>query len=110
MEETNYITHEGPMIPNEVEEVVEQAKTGDMTIEELKDSVAKVLEKTRRDGILIGYRTSATMIMQMIAPWRQPNCSKREYERIFKKLEEFFGKALQKSNEELFGTDETVQN
>ena len=110
MEETNYIAHEGPMIPNEVEEVAEQVKTGDMTNDELKDAVAKVLEKTRRDGILIGYRTAASILMQTIAPWCQPNCSKREYERIFKKLEEFFSKALQKSNEELFGSDETAQN
>ena len=109
-ESNNTIFEDGPMIPNEVEEVAEQVKTGDMTNEELKDAVAKVLEKTRRDGMLIGYRTAATVLMQTIAPWRQPHCSKREYERIFKKLEEFFGKALQKSNEELFGSDETVQN
>lgn len=96
MEETN--------IPNEIDE------SKQMTEDELKETVEKTLEKVRNDGILIGYRTAATVLMQMIAPWHQPNCSKREYERIFKKLEEFFGKALQKTNEELFGNEETVQN
>ena len=110
MEETNYIASEGPMIQNEVVEVAEQVKTGDITHEELKDTLVKILENARYDGMLIGYRTAATILMQTIAPWHQPNCSKREYERIFKRLEEFFGKALQKSNEELFSSDETVQN
>lgn len=110
MEDTNYIANEGPMVPNEVVEVTEQVKAGDITHDELKDTLVKILEKARYDGILIGYRTAATVLMQMIAPWRQPNCSKREYERILKRLDEFFGKALQKSNEELFGSDETVQN
>lgn len=110
MEETNYMEAVGPMVPNEVAEAVEQVDTGKMPDDELKDAVEKTLDRVRNDGILIGYRTAATVLMQMIAPWHQPNCSKREYERIFKKLEEFFGKALQKTNEELFGTNETVQN
>lgn len=110
MEETNYMEAVGPIIPNEVAEAIEQVDNNQITEDELRKEVEKTLEKVRSDGILIGYRTAATVLMQMIAPWRQPNCSKREYERIFKKLEEFFGKALQKSNEELFGSDETVQN
>lgn len=110
MEETNYMEAVGPIVPNEVAEAVEQVDAGKMTNEDLREKVEKTLEKVRSDGILIGYRTAATVLMQMIAPWHQPNCSKREYERIFKKLEEFFGKALQKTNEELFGNEETVQN
>ena len=90
MEETN--------IPNAID-------TKQMTDEELQNAVEKTIERVRNDGILIGYRTAATVLMQTIAPWRQSNCSKREYERIFKKLEEFFGKALQKNNEELFGNN-----
>jgi len=110
MEETNYMEAVGPIVPNEVAEAVEQVDAGKMTNEELRETVEKTLEKVRSDGILIGYRTAATVLMQMIAPWHQHNCSKREYERILKKLEEFVGKALQKTNEELFGTDETIQN
>ena len=110
MEETNYMETVGPAIPNEVAEAVEQVDTGKMTFDELKDTISKTLEKARYDGILIGYRTAATVLMQMIDPWHQPNCSKREYERIFKRIEEFFGKALKKSNKELFNPSETAQN
>lgn len=89
---------------------MESVKNDIANEEKLKNTVEKTLEKVHNNGILIGYRTACTVMLQMIEPWHQPNCSKREYERIFKKLEEFFGKALKKNNDELFGNSETVQN
>lgn len=79
---------------NEVDETVD---TSSMNNEELKEAVQKVLEKTRNNGIVIGYRVACTTIMQMVADWRKPSASKRDYERILKRLEEFCGKALKQA-------------
>lgn len=79
---------------NEVDESVAEVDTPSMNNEELKEAVQKVLEKTRNDGMILGYRVACTTIMQMIAAWHAPTASKREYERIFKRVEEFCGKAL----------------
>lgn len=93
---------------NAVNEAVEAVDTSAMDNDELKAAVTKTLENMRNQGIVIGYRVACQTTLQMIAPWRQPNCSHREYERIFKKLEEFCGKALKKEEPE--NTDETAQN
>lgn len=87
---------------NEVDEAVAEVDTSSMTNDELKQVITKHLEKVRNDGIIVGYKVAAKTIMDIITPWRQPNQSKSEYERIFKKIEEFLGKALKQ--------DETVQN
>ena len=87
---------------NEVDEAVAEVDASSMTNDELKQVITKQLEKVRNDGIIVGYKVAAKTIMDIITPWRQPNQSKREYERIFKRIEEFLGKALKQ--------DETVQN
>ena len=107
MEETNYIASEGPMIPNEVAESVEQVDTGKMTTEDLKDAVAKTLEKVRNDAMILGYRVACQTIVQMLVPCLQPNTSRRELERTIKKVVEFAGKALKQPEND---TAETVQN
>lgn len=82
---------------------------GENEVNEAVEAINKQLEKIRNDAIIVGYRVACKMVIDMIAPWHQPNCSHREYERIFKKLEEFCGKAL-KQDKTSEGTDETVQN
>ena len=92
---------------NEVEESVSDVDTQTMSDEELKEAVNKTLEKVRSDAMILGYRVACTTIMQLISPWHNPHCSHREYERIFKKVEEFCGKALKQDGE---SAEETVQN
>lgn len=92
---------------NEVEEAVEAVDASEMSNEELKKAVGNYLTKERSKSMILGYRVACQTILQMIAPWRQPNCSHREYGRIFKKLEEFCGKALKQDEE---AAEETVQN
>lgn len=89
---------------NEVAEAVESVDTSEMSNEELKKAVGDFLSQERSKSMILGYRVACQTILQMIAPWHQPNCSHREYERIFKKVEEFCGKALKQEN------TETVQN
>lgn len=79
---------------NEVEEAVTEVDTSSKTNDELKQAITKQLEKVRNNGIIVGYKVAARTMMDIIAPWREPGCSHREYERIFKKLEDFYGKAL----------------
>ena len=79
---------------NEVDEAVSGVDATSMSNDELKEAVQKVLEKTRNNGIVTGYRVACMTIMQMIAEWHAPKTSKRQYERIFKNVEEFCGKAL----------------
>ena len=96
---------------NEVDEAVSEVDTSVMSNDELKEAVQKTLDKVRNDGIVAGYRVACMTIMQMIAPWHQKNCSHREYERIFKKVEEFCGKALKRpENTDEQPSEETVQN
>ena len=92
---------------NEVEEAVSEVDTSAMTNNELKEAVDKTLQKVRNDAMTLGFRVACSTIMQTIAPWRQKNCSHREYERIFKKVEEFCGKALKQDEET---SEETAQN
>lgn len=99
------------MIPNEIDEAVEQVDTSNMTTEDLKDAVKNTLEKVRNDAMILGYRVACQTIVQMLVPCLQPNVSKRELERSIKKVLEFAGKALKQpdeKNEE--NTAETVQN
>lgn len=96
---------------NEVEEAVEAVDTSEMSNEELKKAVGDYLTKERSRAMILGYRVACQTILQMIAKWRKPNCSHREYERIFKSLEEFCGQALKQNKEETNEeTAETVQN
>lgn len=90
---------------NEVDEAVD---TADMSNEELKQAIGDYLSRERSQSMILGYRVACQTILQMIAKWRKPNCSHREYERIFKSLEEFCGKALQQ--EDTDNAEETVQN
>ncbi len=71
--------------------------------EELKEKIRAFLENERGQAMILGYRVACNAIMQLISPWHQKNCSHREHERVFKRVEEFCNKALQQS-------EETVQN
>lgn len=87
----------------EAEETVAEVDDKSMDDDALKEAITKQLEKIRNENIIVGFRVACQSVMDLIAPWHQPNCSKREYERIFKKLEEFCSKGLKKP-------DETTQN
>lgn len=86
-----------------VNEAVAEVDDKSMNDDELKEAITKQLEKIRNDNIIVGYRVACQTVMDLIAPWHQPKCSKRELERILKKLEEFCMKGLKKP-------DETAQN
>lgn len=88
--------------PNEIEEAVAEVDGKSMQDDELKAAITKQLEKIRNENIIVGYRVACQIVIDLIAPWHQPNCSKRELERILKKLEEFCMKGLKR--------DETAQN
>ena len=89
-------------------EVNEAEDVSEMSNEDLKKAVGDYLTKERGKSMILGYRVACQTILQMISPWRQKGCSHREYERIFKRLEEFCGKALKQ--EDTDNTEETVQN
>ena len=88
---------------NEIDEAIADVDPTSTNDEELKEKMKAFLEKERGQAMILGYRVACRTIMQLISPWHQKNCSHREYERIFKRVEEFCGKALQQP-------DETVQN
>ena len=92
---------------NEVDEAVAEVDSASMNDEELKTAITKQLEKIRNDNIIVGFRVACQTVIDLIAPWHQPKCSKRELERILKKVEEFCLKG-RKHDEE--NTEETVQN
>lgn len=100
-------------ILNEVEEAVSEVDTSSMSTEDLKTAVKDTLDRVRSQAMIIGYRVACTTIMQMISPWHQTNCSHREYERIFKRVEEFCGKALKQADngaqESTEASEETVE-
>lgn len=91
----------------EIDEAVAEVDTTEMSQEELKKAMGDFLTKERGQSMILGYRVACSTIMQMISGWHKPNCSHREYERIFKKVEEFCGKALKQDEKE---SSETVQN
>lgn len=97
---------------NEVEETTTEINESvkSMDNDELKTAIQDTLTRIRTQSITIGFRTACMSIMQIIAPWHQKNCSHREYERIFKKLEEFCNKALKQQEQSEEPTEETVQN
>lgn len=92
---------------NEVDEAVAEIDTTEMSQEELKKAVGDFLTKERGQAMILGYRTACMTIMQMISGWRKPNCSHRELQRIFKKLEDFCGKALKQEEKQ---PEETTEN
>lgn len=96
-------------ITNEIDEAVAAIDPSEMSQEEIKKAIGDFLTKERGQSMILGYRVACQTVLQMIVPWRNPNCSFREHERIFKKLEEFCGKALKRDDNEL-ETSETVQN
>ena len=98
------------MIPNEVDEAVEQVDTSNMTNEDLKEAVKQIMEKVRNDAMILGYRVACQTISQMLVPCLQPNVSKRELERSIKKVLEFAGKALKQPEKKEEDNTETVQN
>lgn len=77
---------------SEVDEAI--ADVDGMNNDELKSAINDTLSRIRTQSMIVGYRTACMTIMQMISGWHQPNCSYREYQRIFKKVEEFCSKAL----------------
>lgn len=87
----------------EIDEAVAEVDTSEMNQEELKKAMGDFLTKERGQSMILGYRVACSTIMQIISGWHKPNCSHREYERIFKKVEEFCGKALKQD-------EKTVQN
>ena len=89
---------------NVVEEAV--AEVDDKPVlndETLKNLVDETLSTVRNQAMILGYRVACSTIMEMIAPWRNPHSSHNDYKRIFKKVEEFCGKALKQP-------DVTAQN
>lgn len=98
------------MIPNEIDEAVEQVDTSNMTTEDLKEAVKQTMEKVRNDAMILGYRVACQTIVQMLVPCLQPNVSKRELERSIKKVIEFAGKALKQPDKKEEDNTETVQN
>ena len=96
---------------NVIDESLSEIDPTDMSQEELKQKIGDFLTQERGKSMILGYRVCCRTVLEMIAPWHQKNCSHREYERIFKKVEEFCGKALrQDENDTEASTDETVQN
>ena len=85
---------ENKILPEVDEAVAEVDGVSNMTDDELKEAIDGTLSRIRTQSMIVGYRTACMTIMQLISGWHKPNCSHREYERIFKKVEEFCGKAL----------------
>lgn len=93
---------------NEIEEAVSEVDAATMNDEELRETMKKFIEKERGQSMILGYRVACTTIMQLIAEWHAPGASKRQYERIFKKVEEFCSKALKQDDNDV--EDTTEQN
>ena len=98
---------ENKVLPEVDEAVAAVDETTPMSNDELKEAIDATLERIRTQAMIVGYRTACMTIMQMISGWHKPNCSHREYERIFKKLEEFCGKALKQEDKK---TEESTEN
>lgn len=98
---------ENKVLPEIDEAVAEVDSVSNMSNDELKKAIEGTVERIRNQAMILGYRTACMTIMQMISGWHKPNCSHREYERIFKKLEEFCGKALKQEEKQ---PEETTEN
>lgn len=94
-------------IPNEVNEAVAEIDSSEMSKEELEKAIGDFLTKERGKSMILGYRVACQTILQMIAPCLQPNCSKREHERVVKKIVQFCDKALQQDEEK---AEESTEN
>ena len=90
---------------SEVDEAI--ADVDDMSNDELKKAIDGTLSRIRTQSMIVGYRTACMTIMQLISGWHKPNCSHREYERIFKKVEEFCNKALKQEEKK---TEESTES
>ena len=93
---------------NEVEEAVSEVDPAAMNDEQLKEEMKKFIEKERGQSMILGYRVACMTMMQLIAEWHDPQASKRQYERIFKKVEEFCNKALKQDDSD--AEDSTEQD
>lgn len=82
---------------NEIDEAIADVDPKSTNDEELREKIKTFLEKERGQAMILGYRVACSTIMQLIAPWHAPKCSHREYERLFKKVEEFCGRALKQA-------------
>lgn len=100
---------ENKNLDSEIDKAVAGIDPSEMNQEEIKKAIGDFLTKERGQSMILGYRVACQTVLQMIAPWHKPGCSHREYERIFKRLEEFCGKAL-KRDEDKNETSEIVQN
>lgn len=98
---------ENKILPEVDEAVAEIDNVSNVSDEELKKAVDDTLSRIRTQAMILGYRTACMTIMQLISGWHKPNCSHREYERIFKKVEDFCGKALKQEEQK---TEESVEN
>ena len=85
---------ENKIVPEVDEAVAEVDTASSMDDDKLKKAIDDTLSRIRTQSMVLGYRTACMTIMQLMSGWQKPNCSHREYERIFKKIEEFCGKAL----------------
>ena len=100
---------ENKNLNNEIDETVAEIGPSEMSQEEIKKAIGDFLTKERGQSMILGYRVACQTVLQMIAQWHKPNCSHREYERIFKRLEKFCGKAL-KRDDDKNEDSETIQN
>ena len=91
---------ENKIVPEVNEAVAEVDTASSMDDDKLKEAIDDTLSRIRTQSMVLGYRTACMTIMQLMSGWRKPNCSHREHERIFKKIEEFCGKALKQDNKE----------
>ena len=91
----------------EINEAVSGVDPSEMSQEELKKAMGDFITKERGQAMILGYRIACQAIMQIIDDWHVPGTSKRQYERIFKKVEEFCGKALKQDEN---NAEETEQN
>lgn len=97
-------------IPNEINEAVAEIDPSEMSKEELEKAIGDFLTKERGQSMILGYRVACQTILQMIAPCLQPNCSKREHERVAKKIVEFCGKALKQDKNKTEESTETQED
>ena len=94
---------------NEADEVIVDADLASDDNEELREKMKAFIEKERGQAMILGYRVACRTIMQLIAPWHVKNCSHREYERIFKKVEEFCGRALKQDEDNVEVSDNNTK-
>lgn len=98
---------------NEINEAVAEVDEKPvMNDEKLKELVDETLSTVRNQAMILGYRVACQTVLQIIAPWRNQHSSHNDYKRLFKKVEEFCGKALRQPEKdtEVAETEVTAQN